>query len=86
MDVEAKVAELNRMLSGWANYFALGQVSPAYQAIDRHTNRRLRRWLCLKHKVRSGTVRALPGRQIAGRPRSGTLLAPKTKAFPWAKA
>ena len=33
---------------------SLGQVSPAYSAVNRHAVRRLRRWLCLKHKVRTG--------------------------------
>ena len=51
---EVMVVRLNRLLEGWANYFALGQVSPAYAAIDRHTTRRLHRWLCRKHKVQSG--------------------------------
>ena len=48
------VEHLNRAMTGWANYFCLGQVSPAYQAIDRHAVKRLRQWLCRKHKVRSG--------------------------------
>ena len=39
---EAMVEILNWILSGWANYFTLGQVSPAYAAVDRHTIRRLR--------------------------------------------
>ena len=51
---EAMVERLNRAVIGWANYFSLGQVSPAYSAVNRHAVRRLRRWLCLKHKVRSG--------------------------------
>ena len=48
------VEHLNRAMTGWANYFCLGQVSPAYHAIDRHAVKRLRQWLCRKHKVRSG--------------------------------
>ena len=85
MDVETKVAELNRMISGWANYFTLGQVSPAYHAIDRHTARRLRRWLCLKHKVRSGQYVRFPDARL--RDDFGlTHLAQTTKSFPWAKA
>jgi RNA-directed DNA polymerase len=52
-EVEQIVQRLNRKLEGWANYFQLGCISPAYQAIDRYTNRRLRRWLCDKHKVKS---------------------------------
>ena len=33
------VEHLNRTMTGWANYFCLGQVSPAYRAIDRHAVR-----------------------------------------------
>ncbi len=51
---EEVVERLNRMLSGWANYFDLGQVSPAYKAVDRHATRRLRQWFRRRHKVRSG--------------------------------
>ena len=41
---EVVVARLNRLLTGWANYFTLGQVSPAYAAVDRQaTLRRLTR-------------------------------------------
>ncbi|MHB1857975.1 MAG: group II intron maturase-specific domain-containing protein [Acidobacteriaceae bacterium] len=34
-----------------ANYFRLGPVSKAYRAVDRHARKRLRQWLCAKHKV-----------------------------------
>ena len=50
MDAEEVVGRLNRKLRGWANYFQLGPVSSAYRAVDRHVTRRLRRWLCKKHK------------------------------------
>ena len=79
------VARLNRLLDGWATYFTLGQVSPAYAAIDRHATRRLRRWLGRKHKVRSrGTVRFSDERlwQDYGL----TRLALRTTSLPWAKA
>jgi RNA-directed DNA polymerase len=56
LDADYVVKRLNRKLTGWANYFCLGQVSPAYRAIDNHVRQRLRRWLCKKHKVR-GTGR-----------------------------
>ncbi|MGH7174169.1 MAG: group II intron reverse transcriptase/maturase [Gemmataceae bacterium] len=49
-----KVAQLNRKLRGWANYFCLGPVIRAYDTVTAHACRRLRRWLCHKHKVRSG--------------------------------
>ena len=52
--MEEMVEGLNRTMSGWANYFSLGQVSPAYNAVNRHTGKRLRQWLGRKHKTRAG--------------------------------
>src|SRR5436305_276836 len=49
-EAETLVADLNRRLIGWANYFCLGPVSKAYRAVERHTRRRLRQWLCAKHQ------------------------------------
>ncbi len=51
--VEEKVKRLNRLLTGWANYFCLGPVERVYRRIDQHVRYRLRRWMCRKHKVRS---------------------------------
>jgi len=51
LPVEDRVARLNRKLLGWSNYFCLGPVSKAYAAVDNHVCRRLRQWLCAKHKV-----------------------------------
>ena len=51
---ETVVERLNRTIIGWANYFSLGHVSPAYSAVHRHAVRRFRQWLCRKHKVKSG--------------------------------
>ena len=45
-EIEDRVAQLNRLLLGWSNYFCLGPVSRAYRAIDRHGRHRLRQWLC----------------------------------------
>ena len=64
------VKRLNRLLTGWANYFILGQVSPAYVAIDRHATRRLRQWLCRKHKGAGRESSALPGRPALVRVRA----------------
>ena len=79
------VARLNRVLTGWANYFTLGQVSPAYVAIDRHATRRLRQWLGRKHKVRTGKLRCFPGDRLWSE-YGLTHLAPRTASLPWAKA
>ena len=50
-------AKLNRTMSGLANYFCLGPVSKSYRAVESHACKRLRQWLCAKHKVMSGTKR-----------------------------
>lgn len=50
LDADTQVKQINRQLIGWANDFRLGSVSNAYHVVDRHTRRRLRQWLCRKHK------------------------------------
>ena len=50
LDPKTVVDRLNRMMIGWANYFCLGPVSKAYSAVERHARKRLRQWLCAKHK------------------------------------
>src|SRR5699024_3996235 len=40
-----RVDRLNRLTVGWANYFHLGPVSKAYEAVDAHARFRLREWL-----------------------------------------
>jgi RNA-directed DNA polymerase len=59
-DTEGKVRKLNQMLVGWANYFCLGPVVRAYETVMKHVQRRLRRWLCEKHKVWSGIYTRYP--------------------------
>ena len=85
MDATEIVARLNWMITGWANYFKLGQVSPAYASIDRHAIRRLRQWFCRKHKVQSGKYVRFSEEQLWET--YGLLhLGPKTKDLPWAKS
>ncbi len=84
-DPEWMVSKLNRMISGWAQYFQLGQVSPAYAAVDAHATKRLRQWLCRKHKVRDGKYVRFPDDRLWEH-YGLTCLAPRTKGFPWAKA
>src|SRR4029077_19955175 len=53
LDQEIVVAKLNCTMIGWANYSCLGPVSKAYRAVESHACKRLRQWLCAKHKVMS---------------------------------
>ena len=79
------VARLNRKLRGWANYFRLGAVSPAYRAIDQHATRRLRQWLGRKHGVQDRKSTRFPERYLyeqLGLVRLG----PMTHNLPWANA
>ncbi len=64
LPVEVVVERINRAVYGWARYFSLGQVSPAYEAVNTHMARRLRRWLCLKHKVKSGQHARFPEERL----------------------
>ena len=63
-DVEEQVAAINRKLIGWSTYFCLGPVSKAYGAVDYHAVRRLRQWLCKKHKVRGAGVSRFPAEYL----------------------
>jgi RNA-directed DNA polymerase len=85
LEAEEVVGRLNRKLMGWANYFCLGPVSPAYRQLNAHATNRLRRWLCKKHKV--------PGKGTARYPDQylhetlGLVNLPmRTHNLPWAKA
>jgi group II intron reverse transcriptase/maturase len=59
-----QVAKLNRTLVGWANYFSLGYVTAAWQIVQQHVCRRLRRWLRCKHKERAGRGGHYPDLQL----------------------
>lgn len=80
---EALVAQLNREIIGWANYFCLGPVSKAYRAVESHTRRRLRQWLCAKHKVPGRGTRRYPDEALHDA--FGLVRLPqRTASFPWA--
>jgi RNA-directed DNA polymerase len=82
-DAATLVAALNRKINGWANYFCLGPVSKAYRAVEEHTRRRLRQWLCVKHKERAGGSTRFP--VLALHQTFGLVrLTERTASFPWA--
>jgi group II intron reverse transcriptase/maturase len=85
LEADVVVARLNRELRGWANYFKLGPVSKAYRLVDQYTTSRLRRWLCHKHKVKSGGFDLYPNEYIYGT--LGLVRLPAlTRHLPWATA
>ena len=82
---EQMVQRLNRMMTGWANYFCLGPVSKAYRAVDAHARQRLRRWLAAKHKQQRVSPMQYPDDRLYDE--FGLLrLTRRTANFPWAKA
>lgn len=85
LDTRTLVEKLNRTTVGWANYFRLGPVSKAYRAVDRHLRKRLRQWLCTKHKVSWPGTQRFPEAslyQVLGL----VCLPRRTANFPWANA
>ena len=73
------------MLVGWATYFCLGPVSQAYRKIDQHVCRRLRQWLCAKHKVPDQGTARFPDQYLYQALQLARLV-PRTRTFPWVKA
>lgn len=85
IDAERQVAQLNRKLEGWANYFSVGPVSKAYRSVDRHTRHRLREWLRIKHKVAGKGTTRFPDEVLYHR--LGLVrLAVRPRNLPWANA
>ena len=83
LSVEDRIAQINRKLTGWSNYFCLGPVSKAYRAVDRHACRRLRQWLCVKHKVRNRGITRFPDEYL--HQTLGLIKLPlRTRRFTWA--
>ncbi len=79
------VQGLNRTLRGWANYFKLGPVTKAYRLLDQYTTRRLRLWLCHKHRVQGSGTSRYPDEYLYGD--LGLVCLPHlTHNLPWATA
>ena len=63
----------------------LGELAEAYRAIDMHARRRLRQWLCRKHRVRDAGVSRYSLEYLHGELGLARLITRK-RNFPWAKA
>jgi len=62
--LEDVVAAVNRMLVGWSQYFSYGTLSKAYRTVDYLTRKRLRWWLCRRHKVKGRGTRQFPDSRL----------------------
>jgi hypothetical protein len=85
LEAKDRVAGLNRLMVGWANYFCLGPVSKAYRSVDSHARSRLRRWLCKKHKVQGRGETRYPDKYLY-QTLGLVQLEARTSNLPWAKA
>ena len=83
LDQEMVVAKLNRTMIGWANYFCLGPVSNAYRAVEKHACKRLRQWLCAKHKLDWPGTKRFPKDSLTTM-LGLVCLTKRTRNFPWA--
>jgi RNA-directed DNA polymerase len=82
---EDMVRRINQRLAGWANYFQLGSVSQAYNAVEQHTTYRLRKWLQWKHKTGRGGLTQFTYTYLYQT--LGLIHLPKLpRSFPWANA
>jgi len=84
-DATEVVKKLNQKMNGWANYFCLGPVSKAYEALERHARRRLRWWLCTKYKAAWPATGRFPEASLHDK--FGLVrLTRRTRSFSWAKS
>jgi len=60
------VADLNRVLRGWAHDFSHGTRMPAFRAIDHHVYDRMRHFLVRRHKVETRGTRRFSSNFIFG--------------------
>src|SRR5438270_7788067 len=58
---------LNRLLRGWAAYFAYGTRTMAYRAVDNHVYTKVRGFLARRHKVPSRGTRQFPDHVVFGK-------------------
>jgi RNA-directed DNA polymerase len=60
------VRALNRLLSGWANYFSHGSTFVAYRSVDAHVYERMRNFLRRRHKVPTRGTRVFGWDRVFG--------------------
>jgi group II intron reverse transcriptase/maturase len=61
--IAEEVRLLNQLLAGWGNYFRVGYVTGAWQVVQQHACRRLRRWM-QRRRGRRGSRQTFPDMQL----------------------
>lgn len=64
LPAEKIIEPVNKLLTGWANYFSYGTTSPAYRAVNRHAVQRVRRWLQRKFEIRGRGCGRFPDKYL----------------------
>jgi group II intron reverse transcriptase/maturase len=75
---ESRVAVINPILRGWSNYFNQGPVTETYAIVAKYTERRIRRFLAMKHKLPGIGYKQYPDEFLYGK--LGFFRLPKTMA------
>ncbi len=65
LEPKEMVKNLHVRLTGWVNYFQLGQVSKAYRRVGQHVRYRLRTWLCARYGIRGRGETRFPDRYLS---------------------
>lgn len=58
------VAQVNRKLEGWANYFSIGSIHYAYRAVDKYACDLLQQFLVRRHRVPGRGTRRFSRRNL----------------------
>jgi len=62
--IDEVIADLNRLLIGWSNFFCYGTVSKTYRVVDQYVADRLRRFLRRRHKGQNQGTRQFPDARL----------------------
>ena len=57
---------LNAILRGWCGYFCYGTTQIAGRAVERNVYNRVRRFLVMRHKLRTRGIRRFPSERVFG--------------------
>jgi RNA-directed DNA polymerase len=62
--IDEVIADLNRLLIGWSNFFSYGTVSQTYRVVDQYVADRFRRFLTRRHKGQHQGTQQFPDARL----------------------